>query len=275
MPQLHPDWWRYSQNIWNELINVFELLCPVNLGALASYKNWNKITTGQSNHSYQLLLGEKKYFVQISRFEQQLKLPGQCFFPVYEIVSQQKSLHQWLVTCHYESPQLRVFDWVETSCQSEHWINHLNWQKTLCEFMRQLHTCEITGIPSIDISQHLENYYDLALKKAPSSQAKIISFYQRALECSQYFIAETCCHNDLSPNNILWSKSLKIIDWEYVSMSDPVFELAGVSCNFKLTFAEENQLIQNYSEKLKVNINLKKFNKMKELYQLLTLLWEV
>jgi len=42
------------------------------------------------------------------------------------------------------------------------------------------------------------------------------------------------CHNDLNPQNILWSKDVKFIDWEYAGMNDRYFDLACVCVEFGL-----------------------------------------
>jgi thiamine kinase-like enzyme len=55
------------------------------------------------------------------------------------------------------------------------------------------------------------------------------------------------CHNDLLPANILDDgESISLVDWEYAGIGHPLFDLAGVSANCKLSDAQERSLLALY-----------------------------
>ena len=69
------------------------------------------------------------------------------------------------------------------------------------------------------------------------------------------------------------ANQLVVIDWEYACISDPLFDLAGVCINFKLNQSQQKKLILNYSENLGLYPHWDKYNKMKELYQIINTFW--
>jgi thiamine kinase-like enzyme len=55
------------------------------------------------------------------------------------------------------------------------------------------------------------------------------------------------CHNDLlSANLIDDGQRIRIIDWEYAAMGDPLFDLGNLSANHDLTEAEDELLLEAY-----------------------------
>ncbi len=188
-----------------------------------------------------------------------------------------EQLTQWLVHCYYESKELRVFDWVEAENTSNEILHEKKVEAELLDFLVNLHA-NISVLPILDINQHLDHYFHLAVQRNPSDKKKFASQYKRAQILAKSFVPSKNCHNDLSPGNILISRNptssqLFIIDWEYACISDPIFDLAGISINFGYNELQEEALIQNYSEKMEVYSSFKKYNELKELYQLTSHLW--
>jgi thiamine kinase-like enzyme len=55
------------------------------------------------------------------------------------------------------------------------------------------------------------------------------------------------CHNDLNPNNILFTQNqIKIIDWEGSGMGDPYFDLASVALFFVFDPKDEDIFLTSY-----------------------------
>lgn len=55
------------------------------------------------------------------------------------------------------------------------------------------------------------------------------------------------CHNDLNPNNILFTQNkIRIIDWESAGMGDPYFDLATVSLFFVFDPKDEDLFLTSY-----------------------------
>jgi thiamine kinase-like enzyme len=56
------------------------------------------------------------------------------------------------------------------------------------------------------------------------------------------------CHNDLLPANILDDgNELWLVDWEYAGIGNPLFDLAGVSSNARLSDEAEAALLEAYA----------------------------
>ena len=69
----------------------------------------------------------------------------------------------------------------------------------------------------------------------------------KALETIKKYKKEyVLCHNDLNPQNILWSKNIKLIDWEYAGINDRYFDLASVCVEFKLDEVLQTLFLMTY-----------------------------
>ena len=239
--------------------------------------HWAPVDGGITNFNYQVTLDEHSFFVQILDSHRIKQLPTQHFVPNNQVIEKNVQLKPWLVPCLHETKELRVFEWSEGVITSANTFDQPGYQTELCDFLSILHS-NISILPVLDINQHLEHYYQLAIKNKPDKKKEFKKHYLRAKECAKSFIPTKNCHNDLSPGNILISqnstdKKLQIVDWEYACISDPFFDLAGVCVNFEFSDQQQQNLIQNYSENMAIYPNMNKFNKMKELYQLINLLW--
>jgi thiamine kinase-like enzyme len=80
------------------------------------------------------------------------------------------------------------------------------------------------------------------------------------------------CHKDLNPQNIIFGKKIKFIDWEYASFDDCYFDLACLIIEFNLSKKEEKILLKSYF-KNKFQINYKKVLFFKKKYLLLCISW--
>ncbi len=54
------------------------------------------------------------------------------------------------------------------------------------------------------------------------------------------------CHNDLNPKNILFTKEIKLIDFEYAGINDKYFDLASVCVEFQLNDVMQKIFIDAY-----------------------------
>jgi thiamine kinase-like enzyme len=276
----------YSTLAWQQLIDAVPRIEDLAkqtenkshyLKLLQDQNNWLSVAGGITNFNYKLTLGELCFFVQVLDSEKLKRLPTQQFVPTNLVMEKKTSLKHWLVPCLYETENLRVFSWVDADNTSSEIFSSEKLEHDLLQFLSVLHS-SISILPILDIKQHLEHYYQLAIINNPAKKKALEAILKRGIECAQNFVPSKNCHNDLSPGNILYSKQdgeykMYVVDWEYACISDPFFDLAGICINFGFSEAQENNLIQNYSEKLSIYPSLDKFNKMKELYQIINSLW--
>jgi thiamine kinase-like enzyme len=69
-----------------------------------------------------------------------------------------------------------------------------------------------------------------------------------AIEPTRAGVALCPCHNDLLNANFLHDGSrLRIVDWEYAGMGDPMFDLGNFAANHELDEGGERTLLQGYA----------------------------
>ncbi len=77
------------------------------------------------------------------------------------------------------------------------------------------------------------------------------------------------CHNDVSVKNILFTRGIKLIDWEYAGLGERYFDLASACEEFGFDRAAERYFLYCYGEK----INDAKLQVYKEIYAILYKEW--
>ncbi|MEA2047139.1 MAG: choline/ethanolamine kinase family protein [Campylobacterota bacterium] len=126
--------------------------------------------------------------------------------------------------------------------------------KALAHTLQKLHTITRERKP---IAIEIENETEETVKAF-----EIIEAYEK-----EYVL----CHNDLNPQNILWSKEIKLIDWEYAGINDRYFDLASVCVEFKLDKAMQALFLEVY---FSANpYSLQKLEAYKTLYNVLCKEW--
>ena len=79
------------------------------------------------------------------------------------------------------------------------------------------------------------------------------------------------CHNDLNPQNIFFSDTVKFIDWEYAGMNDRYFDLACVCVEFGLDNEMQEVFLEDYFEG--EDFSLEKLEAYKVIYKQLCDEW--
>ncbi len=107
----------------------------------------------------------------------------------------------------------------------------------LFEFVEGEHRTVLSKDDLKDLAHILQKLHDIKLDSDPigiqiEKETDIIA---KAFETIEKYKKEyVLCHNDLNPQNILWSKDVKFIDWEYAGVNDRYFDLASVCVEFGL-----------------------------------------
>ncbi|MGX5175168.1 phosphotransferase [Aliikangiella sp. IMCC44653] len=268
-----PNWWPYSATSWQQLSVVVATLDVSCLEELSNEANWRPQAGGVTNFNYCLTLGHKKLFVQMIDASKLERLPQKNFYPICKLLSHNQKIQPWLAKCYLDAAEIRIFEWLDAMPLSAEYFDDSQNIDQLCLFLSYLHA-DIGTLPILNMKAHLQHYYDLAVAAHPEKETTYTQYLKQGLIFSKSFVPSKTCHNDLSPGNILKGDSLYIIDWEYCCISDPLFDLAGVSLNFNLNSEQELRLLKCYSNLSSTFFHKDKFYEMKSLYDLVCKLWD-
>jgi thiamine kinase-like enzyme len=129
---------------------------------------------------------------------------------------------------------------------------------------------------SLIIYKFLEGKHKKSLK---IKDIKNIAFLLRKLHKIQIFNKVfnkkkdyVLCHQDLNPKNLIFSKNIKLIDWEYADLNDRYFDLVTIIIEFNLAQKNEKIFLNSYF-KNSYKINRKKLNYYKKTYISICIQW--
>jgi thiamine kinase-like enzyme len=94
----------------------------------------------------------------------------------------------------------------------------------------------------------VRDYHEIARSKGvvePFDYGNALSIIER-IDAARPFRPTAFCHNDLLNENFLFDDHLRILDWEYAGMGDPLFDLANFSINHKLPTLADQNLLAHY-----------------------------
>ena len=129
--------------------------------------------------------------------------------------------------------------------------------KKLALLIKKLHKIKVRNRPN-----YLKQNFKFKEKKALKAFVKLQAFKKEPV----------LCHNDLHSKNILFGKSIKLIDWEYAGVNDRYFDLASISIEFKLNKTDEQTFLRAYFQR-KSKLNNQKLTLYKIIYKELWRLW--
>lgn len=125
------------------------------------------------------------------------------------------------------------------------------------EVLKKLHTLKLEGEPIL-----LETLIAERSKEVQEAFVTIDTFP----------VEEVLCHNDLNSQNILFTKTIKLIDWEYAGVNDRYFDLASVCVEFDLTKEDEEYFLRRYFT-MQNDIKYEKLKAYKVIYKALCTQW--
>jgi len=289
--QLPPYWWKHSSFAWNDINNFFtssECSCDTKDKDSEEHfneDNWLPISTGRSNASYRFSVNQCKLFIQITNWSNTQFLPYEKVSSLEETLSTDEyvTLSPWLVDTFFQSKEVRIQEWFESESLDLSLNRNKNIIEMLAKSLANLHQIESTELPSFDLERHLIRYQKIALSKEKNSGLKreINICLNNAILTLQTYKPSSLCHYDLNLHNILLNKNklkIKIVDWEYVCMGDPVLDVTAIINNFELKKESEEYFIssyrQHFNRSTKIDLSNKKLSDMKLLNLYILQLWE-
>lgn len=280
MPNLNkPNWWQHSFEHWQSISQFFESH-EKSLIDLNQKSSWLKIQQGSSNDSYRVTVLNTSYFIQIINHKNSRLRPNNLNIDSSSSFYH-SSLHKWLVKNLFHSNIVTINEWFLNNAFTRTAFNDQLLTNQLVDFISHLHqvnTKELTKLPKLNIKKHLDFYKSISMNNLTNQKTNIEKYHKRAIKHSTSFECTHICHNDLSSSNILWCSKgnrLKVVDWEYACISDPLMDLANLILSCQLNKQQEQNFIQCYQLKMKNEISLSKLNDMKILSHSLTALWKL
>ena len=134
------------------------------------------------------------------------------------------------------------------------------------EFLEGIHKTRLDDNALKSLAQTLQKLHSIKIDAPPLEleiESSIVDAYPK-----EYVL----CHNDLNPNNILFSEDIKLIDWEYAGVNDRYFDLASVCVEFRLSAEMQEVFLEAYFEG---GYSLEKLERYKEIYRALCEKWFV
>lgn len=103
-----------------------------------------------------------------------------------------------------------------------------------------------------ELALTLRKLHKIKIRKKPHNHKKDFKYkHKRAnstlLKLQKYKKDLVLSHHDLNPKNILFSKKITLIDWEFAGINDRYFDLATVCVEFKLNRKMEQYFLQYYA----------------------------
>ena len=113
----------------------------------------------------------------------------------------------------------------------------------LAATLRRVHALPATG-RAFDATSAAMHYADALGGADPEVARRCLETVKAAPAPS----AVCCCHNDLVAANILLADGIRLIDWEFAADNDPLFDLATIVVEHRLSDANVERLMDAYFE---------------------------
>jgi len=139
----------------------------------------------------------------------------------------------------------------------------------ISEFIKGKHKDKLRYTKLKNLAKTLRKLHKTKIKRS-SSPLHVTK--QNLSSLNKYKRELVLCHNDLNPQNIIFNKDIKFIDWEYSSINDRYFDLSCIIIEFNLNQKEEKYFLKSYFKNNK-EINIKKLHDFKIFYKKICILW--
>jgi thiamine kinase len=199
---------------------------------------------GPASSSFLLQAGEHRLVARMDNpAAHALKLNRQSEIEVLQLVSE-AGIGPELV---WADPQqgLLVCSYLEGSACSREQIGESLLLRNLAKTLKRLHMLPPAG-PRFQPEAALLSYAGkLATQQAERLADRACRIWS---QLKQEPGPRALCHNDLVHSNIIHSRPVRLIDWEYAAVGDPFFDLAVVVRHHELNAMQTNGFLQAYFE---------------------------
>lgn len=120
----------------------------------------------------------------------------------------------------------------------------------IARLLRRLHALPApTGVRTVDLVETMRGYLKSLDERGRQTAATAQRTRERgehaALALRQHAVA-CLCHNDVHHLNVVDGDTLRLIDWEYSGIGEPMFDLASICVYHQYDRAERERLLDAY-----------------------------
>ncbi|MGM0629575.1 MAG: phosphotransferase [Pseudomonadota bacterium] len=230
------------------------------------------LASGQSNQALRLITDSDDYVLKRWRNEQVFAVDREME------VSLQKQLAEcslapevldyhteqgWLLQPYYKAPSLEQVT-----------LSPLIKATVLAETLAKIHSVRV-DIPRWSMAERIEHYLQqLQALDVPSVSVMRRQLVPIAAVLDEWFSFPVLCHNDLSMNHILMSDPMRVIDWEYAGIGNPLFDIASTIKINQLNNEMVERLISDYEKRTHYQVDRQHLAQWCEFVEWLNKVWQ-
>ncbi len=152
-------------------------------------------------------------------------------------------------------------------------------RQKITPLLKRLHNLPVTEAKAFDFHGKLETYEALAKEHGvalpdsyPAARQHVLNQIHTA-QGEHPHTADSLCHNDLVPDNLIEGERLYIIDWEYAGLNDPLFDLASCCEESNLSDVQCSAFLQEYFGRHATPAEWARFDSWRQGQHLLWTVW--
>jgi len=134
--------------------------------------------------------------------------------------------------------------WTEQDAQSDENIDRI------AKVLRRLHALDVPlGVRAVDLASTVDGYVRTLLERGIHSGLALPSLRECADATALQLREESVpglCHNDVHYLNVVGSDPIRLIDWEYAGVGEPLFDLASLCVYHRYRKPQRERLLTAY-----------------------------
>lgn len=135
--------------------------------------------------------------------------------------------------------------WTEQDAQSDYNIDRL------ASLLRRLHALDVpAGVRAVDLGSTVDGYVRTLLERGTHTGLVSSALRDCADETAMQLREDSTpclCHNDVHHLNVVGSDPIRLIDWEYAGIGEPLFDLASLCVYHRYRKPQRERLLTAYA----------------------------